>query len=459
MTATPVIMWFRQDLRLSDNPALAAAAKAGTIIPVYILDDVNAGAWAMGGASRWWLHHSLAALDEALGGTLAFYHGDARTILPALIAETGATGVYWNRCYEPWRIARDKAIKEDIEGAHSFKGCVLHEPWEVLKSDGTPYRVFTPFYKANLARAAFGAPLPAPDAVYAPRPRSSLSLAGLALLPAAPRWDKKMEPYWIPGEDGAQQRLHDFAEESLSSYKTGRDRPDRPHVSRLSPHLHFGEISPRQVWHHIGDRSEAFTRQLFWREFSISLLYYNPTLPTQPLAQKFTSFPWLRDDAALTAWQRGRTGFPLVDAGMRELWETGTMHNRVRMVVASFLIKDLLIHWTAGETWFWDTLCDADLANNSASWQWVAGCGADAAPYFRVFNPSGQGEKFDPEGDYVRRWVPELAKLPAKYIQTPWDAPDDVLRAAGVILGKTYPRPIVDHARARLRALALYKEL
>jgi deoxyribodipyrimidine photo-lyase len=268
-----------------------------------------------------------------------------------------------------------------------------------------------------------------------------------------------MEPYWTPGEDGALARLRDFTDESIRHYKTGRDRPDLPHVSRLSPHLHFGEISPRQVWFAAGDLSESFTRQLFWREFSISLLFYNPHLPEKPLQEKFANFAWRHDDDALSRWQRGQTGYPIVDAGMRELWETGTMHNRVRMIAASFLIKDLLIHWTAGEQWFWDTLCDADLANNSASWQWVAGSGADAAPYFRIFNPVTQGMKFDPQGDYVRRWVPELAAMPVKYIHAPWEAPDDVLSRAGVVPGRTYPAPMVDHAVARDRALALFKAL
>ncbi|MBU0799705.1 MAG: DNA photolyase family protein [Alphaproteobacteria bacterium] len=459
MATKPTIMWFRQDLRLADNPALTAAAQSGAVLPIYILDDVNAGEWAMGGASRWWLHHSLAALDKSLHGKLALYRGDAREIIPALIAEAGAGGIMWNRSYEPWRTARDKQIKESVENAQSFKGTVLYEPWEIQKGDGTPYRVFTPFYKANLARGDIALPLPTPQIKCVPRPASSLSLDDLALLPTKPRWDKKMEQYWTPGEDGARERLLNFNDEAITHYKTGRDRPDQQNVSRLSPHLHYGEISPRQIWHIVGDRSEAFTRQLFWREFSLSLLFFNPTLPAQPLLPKFNTFAWHKDDTALSKWQRGQTGYPIIDAGMRELWETGTMHNRVRMVVASFLIKDLLIHWTEGEKWFWDTLCDADLANNAASWQWVAGCGADAAPYFRVFNPVTQGTKFDPEGDYVRRWVPELAKMPAKYIHAPWDAPDNVLSYAGVALGKTYPAPMIEHARARDRALALYKEL
>jgi deoxyribodipyrimidine photo-lyase len=457
MTA-PVIMWFRQDLRLADNPALHAAAATGApVIPLYILDDDNPGEWAMGAASRVWLHHSLAALDTALDGALILKKGDARKILPDIVAKSGATAVYWNRCYEPWRIRRDKALKEELDEAHSFKGTVLYEPWEALKNDGTPYRVFTPFYKACLARGDIPAPLPAPRFKTAPAP--TLELADLDLLPRRPRWDRDMMDGWTPGEDGAHERLADFLDGGVGHYKTGRDLPARPYVSRLSPHLHFGEISPRQVWHSAGPDAEPFTRQLFWREFSISLLYYNPTLPRDPLNEKFNAFPWVNDRQDLRLWQKGRTGYPIVDAGMRELWATGTMHNRVRMVVASFLIKDLLIHWQEGEKWFWDTLFDADLANNSASWQWVAGSGADAAPYFRIFNPVTQGTKFDADGDYIRRWVPALAKLPAKYIHAPWDAPDDVLKKAGVTLGQTYPHPMVDHARARERALLHYKEL
>jgi deoxyribodipyrimidine photo-lyase len=461
MAKQPIILWFRQDLRLADNHALTAAAAEGPVIPVYILDDINAGEWAMGGASRWWLHHSLAALDKSLGGKLALYHGDPVKILPALVAETGAAGVYWNRCYEPWRMDRDKIIKSTLDNPHSFRGSVLHEPWNMLKDDGTPYRVFTPFYKANLARGGFPDVLPVPDLKCAPRPASSLTPDALKLLPhkPEPRWDKKMEPYWTPGESGAAQRLKDFLKDGIQNYKSGRDRPDEPNVSRLSPHLHYGEISPAQIWHAAKDREEAFTRQLFWREFSISLLYHNNDLPRVPLQSKFKEFTWNNDPAALSAWQRGQTGYPIVDAGMRELWETGTMHNRVRMVVASFLIKHLLIHWTEGEKWFWDTLCDADLANNAVSWQWVAGCGADAAPYFRIFNPIMQGTKFDPDGAYVRQWVPELSKMPAKHIHAPWEAPPEILRYAGVTLGQTYPKPMVDHATARDRALELYKEL
>ncbi len=469
----PVIVWFRQDLRLADNPALLEAVKSGTpIIPVYILDDDNAGLWKMGGASRWWLHHSLRALDKSLSGNLACYKGKAQDIIPALAQSAGASGIYWNRCYEPWRMERDAATKSSLEDngitVKSFNASLLFEPWVVKKDDGTPYKVFTPFFRRGCMNAAQPAePLSAPSKiVFAGKPDKALSINDLNLLPAKPRWDKKMEEYWTIGEQGAQKQLVHFLNEGLKGYKEGRNNPAEDHVSRLSPYLHFGEISPRTVWHAIRQRMIAdhaetdgdhYLSELGWREFSYSLLYFNHDLPTDPLQKRFAAFPWHKDDKALLAWQRGMTGYPIVDAGMRELWETGYMHNRVRMIVGSFLVKDLLLPWQEGEKWFWDCLVDADLANNAASWQWIAGCGADAAPYFRVFNPVGQGEKFDPAGSYVRRWCPELAKLPDNLIHRPWEAPPLILQQGGVTLGKTYPAPIVDHKAARERALSAFQ--
>lgn len=472
-TPAPVIFWLRQDLRLSDNPALLAAVQSGApVLPIYILDDENAGPWQMGGASRWWLHHALTALDRALSWNLSCYRGDARRILPALVRKTGASRVYWNRCYEPWRMTRDASIKKTLEengtGVESFNASLLYEPWTVKKDDGTPYRVFTPFFRKGCAKAGEPPhPAPPPKTIaFAPKPEDSLGIDALGLLPRSPRWDRKMEQYWTIGEDGAQKRLNDFLDHGLNGYKQGRDYPARANVSRLSPHLHFGEISPRALYHAVRRRMAAdgletdgqhYLSELGWREFSYSLLYYNHTLPAEPLQPRFNAFPWDHNDTALAAWQRGETGYPIVDAGMRELWETGYMHNRVRMIVGSFLVKDLLLPWTAGEEWFWDCLVDADLANNAASWQWIAGCGADAAPYFRVFNPVGQGEKFDPEGDYVRRFVPEIAKLPDAFLHRPWEAPPLILKEAGITLGKTYPRPIVDHKQAREKALAAFQ--
>lgn len=469
----PIIVWFRQDLRLSDNPALHDAIATGApVIPVYILDDKNAGPWAMGGASRWWLHHSLHALNNSLDGHLSCFAGDAAKIIPALVKETSAAGVYWNRCYEPWRVTRDKAIKAALDEAgldvRSFNGSLLYEPWTVKKDDGTPYRVFTPFFRRGCTAAGEPpAPVKAPKKIlFAAPPKKACSIDALALLPAKIRWDKKMGQHWVIGEKGAQKRLADFLDDGLDDYKEGRNFPAKNNISRLSPYLHFGEISPRTVWHAIRQRMVAeglekdgdhYLSELAWREFSYSLLYFNHTLPTEPLQTRFNAFPWARNKKGLAAWQRGQTGYPIVDAGMRELWETGYMHNRVRMIVGSFLVKDLMLHWTEGEKWFWDTLVDADLSNNAASWQWIAGCGADAAPYFRIFNPTGQGEKFDPDATYVRRWCPELAKLPDDLIHHPWDATPMELAAAGITLGKTYPHPIVDHKKARDNALKAFQ--
>ncbi|WP_435641978.1 cryptochrome/photolyase family protein [Micavibrio aeruginosavorus] len=472
----PVILWFRQDLRLQDNPAYHAALESGSpILPVFILDDDNAGPWKRGAASRWWLYHSLSSLNKSLHGTLAIFRGDATKIIPELVDAACAHAVFWNRCYEPWRMARDSRIKTGLEQASiavkSSNASLLYEPWTVNKDDGTPYKVFTPFFrKGCLGRGEPPAPLGLPHHVptFFPRLKQSLHIDDLDLLPSI-KWDKGFHDVWIPGEHGARTRLGQFLDHELKGYKEGRNHPDRENVSRLSPHLHFGEISPRTAWHAVRHAMESdpavetdgdcFLSELGWREFSYSLLYTNPDMPTKPLQSKFASFPWDKNDTALRAWQMGKTGYPIVDAGMRQLWQTGWMHNRVRMIVASFLIKDLMLPWTAGEEWFWDTLVDADLANNAASWQWVAGCGADAAPYFRIFNPVTQGTKFDPDGDYIRAFVPELAALPTKYIHEPWTAPDNVLKQCGVELGQTYPMPIVDHKAAREHALAVFKGL
>lgn len=461
--STPLhIMWFRQDLRLADNPALtAAAAGAARVLPVFILDDDNAEDWARGSASRWWLHHALAALDNSLSGHLILLRGRADEILPQLAAATGATAVCWNRCYEPWRIRRDTIVKERLKAdgrrAESFGGSLLWEPWEVAKADGTPYRVFTPYYQ----RGCLGRPVPelptgAPDVLElaAAGVASGLGLEDLGLLSPV-GWQESLAPHWEISEAGGARRLEEFVTGGLHGYRDGRDFPATDHVSRLSPHLHHGTISPRQVWHAAGNGPDAdhFRRELGWREFSHHLLYHFPHLPDSCFQPKFERFPWRWESEHLAAWQQGRTGVPLVDAGMRELWQTGFMHNRVRMIAASFLVKNLLVHWRLGAEWFWDTLVDADLANNSASWQWVAGSGADAAPYFRIFNPATQGRKFDPDGAYVRRWVPEIAALPDRWLHAPWEAPAGVLSAAGVALGRDYPRPVVDLGASRVRAL------
>ena len=470
----PTLLWFRRDLRLDDNPALAAAVeRGGPVIPLFVLDDDDAGDWRPGGASRWWLHHALEDLAEALskaGSPLILRRGKAADVIDAVLQETGADAVYWNRRYEPWATERDGRIKtalkkRDIE-VQSFNGSLLYEPWEIVSKQGTPLKVFSPFWRAVQAKGDPAAPLAAPKTLRAPTTATgSEGLDDWSLLPTRPDWAGGLRATWTPGEAGAAERLERFLDEAVPDYKAKRDIPGTAATSALSPHLHFGEISPRRIWHAARLASEArsnepmdrgtasFLSEICWREFSYNLLFHNPDLPEVSLKREFEDFPWRDDPDGLTAWQRGRTGYPIVDAGMRELWHTGWMHNRVRMIAASFLIKDLLIHWREGEAWFWDTLVDADLANNAASWQWVAGCGADAAPYFRIFNPVLQGEKFDGDGAYVRRWVPELAKLPDAVIHKPWEAKPMELSEAGVTLGKTYPRPIVDHAGARKRAL------
>lgn len=469
MTNDIAIYWFRQDLRLDDNPALLAEAKHHTIIPIYILDTHHCGNYAMGAASRWWLHHSLQSLNKSLQRKLSVYSGNPIDIILELVKRYSVQAVYWNRCYEPWRIKRDAQIKKQLTEkkviVKSDNGSLLWEPWQIKKNDGSPYKVFTPFYqKGCLLAESPRIPLQKPSNTHWHFDKEkSLKLSKLNLLPTID-WDKKLEQHWHIGEQGSQKRWQQFIENGLSHYKEGRDLPSKAYVSRLSPHLHFGEISPNQLWHDLhalGDNEHInhFCRELAWREFSYSQLYYNPDLARKNLQAKFDHFPWKKNKSALLAWQQGQTGIPIVDAGMRELWQTGYMHNRVRMIVASFLVKNLLLHWHEGERWFWDTLVDADMANNSASWQWVAGCGADAAPYFRIFNPVTQGQKFDAQGIYVRRFVPELAALPNKYLFNPWDAPETVLKQAQITLGITYPKPIVDLKASRNRALEAFKSL
>ncbi|MCV2403672.1 DNA photolyase family protein [Marinomonas sp. C2222] len=464
---TPLtLMWFEQDLRLEDNPALTAALAHDNVLVLYILDDQNAEQYKMGGASRWWLHHSLASLDKQFGNKLNFYQGDAESILESLCSRLHVDHVFWNRRYEPWRIARDKKIKASLleKGiqAKSFNGSLLNEPWQVVKPDQTPYKVFTPYHNQASKMERVDHPLPIPNLTSSfQKDDKATTLKALSLLPEI-SWDKDFYTHWTPGEASAQAFLKTFLTDGLDTYKEGRDFPALQSVSKLSPHLHFGEISPRQI-HHVlkgiaeGDNKEHFYKELRWREFSYYLLFHWPELPTTNLKTSFRFFPWTHHDANLQRWQQGLTGYPMVDAGMRELWQTGYMHNRVRMITASFLVKNLLIDWRCGARWFWDCLVDADLASNSASWQWVAGCGTDASPYFRIFNPVTQGEKFDPEGEYTRRYLPELKDLPKKYLYRPWEAPEEVLKAANVVLGETYPHPMVDIKESREQALSAYE--
>ena len=462
------IHWFRQDLRLSDNLALTNAAEHEAILPIYILDDYNSGNYIMGRGSRWWLHHSLQALNASVGKRLSVYHGNPQKILNDILKRFDVQAVYWNRCYEPWRMHRDTLIKDNLKKlgieVHTFNGSLLWEPWKIKKDDGTPYKVFTSFSRRGCFNAeAPIAPFPKMESVNYIDDKNHLVIDELGLLPKRP-WDKQLEPHWDVGEKAARKRLEAFVDEGLSFYKDGRNLPAKPYVSRLSPYLHYGEISPNQLWHavrSIGDDThiEHFCSQLGWREFSYSQLYHNPDLPQKNLQTKFDRFPWVNDSAALNAWQKGQTGVPMVDAGMRELWQTGYMQNRVRMIVGSFLLKNLRLHWHHGERWFWDNLVDADLANNSASWQWIAGCGADAAPYFRIFNPVTQGQKFDPDGEYVRQYIPEIASLQNKYLFNPSEAPEPILKEACIKLGSTYPNPIVDLKKSRELALQAFQSL
>jgi len=474
MPPSPTIVWLRQDLRLADHPALADAAARGPVVPLFVLDDVPDDPVPAGAASRWWLHGSLEALGRALaavGSPLVLRRGPAERALREVAAETGAGRVVWTRRYDPAGTAADTRIKADLRAdgfeAESFGGSLLCEDLTLKGREGRPWKVYTAFWRACAAAAADDAPLPAPDRLVPPdRLARSDALADWGLLPTAPDWAAGMREAWTPGEADAQRRLADFVDRALGAYHDDRNLPGVEGTSRLSPSLHHGEVSPRQVRHAAlaaaaarglpGDAVETFAKEIVWREFSHHLLIHFPALPSEPMDRRFAAFPWREDPAALRAWRKGATGYPVVDAGMRQLWRTGWMHNRVRMVVGSFLVKHLLLHWREGERWFRDTLVDWDLAANSASWQWIAGCGADAAPYFRVFNPVLQGEKFDPRGAYVRRWVPELARLPDRWIHKPWAAPADVLAAAGVRLGQTYPRPVVDHGEARARALAAF---
>ena len=444
----PVILWFRRNLRLSDNAALITAAESGRpVIPVYIADEQDSG-----GATRWWLHHSLLSLDRDLrnlGSSLLIRSGSPDKVLADIFEDSGATALHYTRRYEPLSRRQESSVHSALSETvdiHVSDDSLLHKPETILTRGEAPYRVFTPFWKTARQVSDPQVPRPIPAAInFARYASDSLPLSSLALLPTTPDWAEGLRATWVPGESAGLCRI-DELESTIAHYDQERDRPDKDSTSRLSPHLHFGEVSVRQVWHAVHQlgpqlRSEAsaaaLLRQLYWRDFSTYLMFHFPSLPDKPLRKEFEDFPWSENDARLRAWQQGMTGYPIVDAGMRQLWQTGWMHNRVRMVAASFLVKDLLIPWQKGAAWFLDTLVDADLANNSAGWQWVAGCGSDAAPYFRIFNPMLQAKKFDPHGQYVRQWIPEL---------TPTATSE-------------YPMPIVDHGEARQRALEAYRSI
>lgn len=469
----PVIVWFRDDLRVADHPALSEAASTGApLVCVYVLND-DRRPRPMGAASLWWLAQSLRALASELkqrGTKLVLRRGDPVAAIAGIAADVGASDVYWNRIYTREDQAEADHLAKALDGkgiaAHDFMGDLLAEPAQIRGKNGNGLRLFTPFWKRVLALGNPPKALPAPRSLAKGPAVDSDDLDDWALEPTKPDWAVGMRDNWTPGEAAARTALKQFLADKIEGYATKRDFPDESITSRLSPHLRFGEISPRQVFHaarfaadqHSKARSdiEKFLSELGWREFCRHLLYDHPGMHTANLQNSFDAFLWKRDMKALRAWQKGLTGYPIVDAGMRELWHTGVMHNRVRMVVASFLVKHLLIGWRKGEEWFWDTLVDADPGSNPANWQWVAGSGADAAPYFRIFNPILQGERFDADGAYVRRWVPELAKLSDKLIHQPWEATPIELAAADIKLGETYPEPIVDHKNARARALAAY---
>ena len=465
MSDSPVIVWFRRDLRTRDHAALHAAAETGKpVVALYIREEDLQ--YPMGAASDWFLHYALLALQEELSVPLIIRRGKASDIVPDVLRATGADEVHWGRRYQKDGIEIDTALKEALkrEGltVESHNTMLLSEPWEVKTGGGTYYKVYTPYFRKLKEVVEIGDPLPAPELKRFTGNVESLTVEDLGLLPTQPDWGAKLKPYWEPGPKGAHERLQEFLDEAVEYYAEYRDRPDYDRTSRLSPFLAHGCISPLEAWHanrEATPSSDKFASELAWREFSYVLLYHNPDMKTENLDKKFDKFEWEGTDADFETWTRGMTGYPIVDAGMRQLWEMGWMHNRIRMITASFLIKDLLVDWRRGEEWFWDCLCGGDPANNSQGWQWVAGSGADASPFFRIFNPVSQGERYDPNGDYVRKWCPELKNIPKKYIHKPWQAPDHVLDDAGVTLGDSYPEPMVDHATARERALELYKEI
>ena len=461
-----VIHWFRNDLRLADNPALHEASASDEVIPIYILTpEIMSG---LGQASKIWLHHSLYKLNESTGFKIAFYKGNPKKVLAEITQVEKVQRIFWNKIFEPHHHANDEELVSELKimgtSCKSFNGSLLWEPSSILKKDGTPYKVFTPFYrKGCLFSESPREPLILGKSINWGRCNGKLQLEDLRLLPNHD-WKNKIESHWNIGETAANERLEEFVENGIMHYKTGRNYPSKSYVSRLSPHIHFGELSPNQVWHRVrslgqNKNIDHFCSELGWREFSHYLIHHFPEMLSKNLNRSFDSFPWENNEDFIRSWKLGQTGYPIVDAGMKELWETGYIHNRVRMIVGSFLVKNLLSHWNYGREWFNDCLVDADLANNTAGWQWVAGSGADAAPYFRIFNPVKQGQDFDADGEYTKKYLPQLSLMPQKYLFNPWEAPNDILHDAGIKIGENYPHPIVDLKASRERALLAFSQI
>lgn len=474
----PVIVWFRRDLRLIDNPALCAALKSGaTVIPLFIWSYENEGEWPLGGAAKWWLHSSLYKLNlelKKIGSRLILRAGDPLVVLKKLLKETGAKEIYFSRRYEPHALKYDTKIIQDLQKmriqAKTYDASLLFEPWDLSTPKKTPYQAFAPFWK-KIQNKEPPLPLQAPKQMpIVALNIESVPLAKLRLEPFV-NWTTGLKSRWQPGEEGACNRLYYFIENHLNHYAKDRDRPDKDAGSCLSAHLHFGEISPRHIWHAVTkwmptqvdpkiiESCWTFLAQLGWREFAYHVLHHFPSTPSFPFNHNFNAFPWKENEDHFAAWKAGKTGYPIIDAAMRELWITGWMHGRTRLIVSSFLTKDLLIPWQHGARWFWDTLVDADLASNILNWQSVAGCGPETPPYTQFINPTVQGEKFDPDGTYIKRWLPELSKLGHNHIHRPWTASPIDLELAGVELGVNYPHPIIEHEKAKKRALTAYHHL
>lgn len=468
------LLLFRDDLRLSDHPALTEATRNGREVVCLLMLDEGGGVRPLGGAARWWLHGAIEALRQSLHshkGDLLVLTGDAEDIVPRLVRHLKIEAVYGHYRYDAASTKIDDAVAKKLKADniefHRFHGSVLRRPGEVTTRSGQDFKVFTAFWREFREMGPVHAPLPVPKNMHFVKkpglPHGIEAMDEASLLPTRPNWAHSIAKSWTPGEEEAQRLLKDFVEHGVAVYNDQRNDPSKDATSHLSPYLHFGHISPRQIFHALSDRKSRgvtrFESEIGWRDFAINNLFYNPKIGEQNLRNQFDDMAWRSDRDSLRLWQKGQTGIPIVDAGMRQLWRTGWMHNRVRMVVGSFLTKHLLIKWQEGEKWFWDTLVDADAASNAMNWQWVAGTGIDAAPYFRIFNPVLQGEKFDKKGLFVRTWVPELDKMPDKFIHHPWDAPPDVLSEAGVTLGKTYPKPCVDLKEGRARALTAFGRL